>query len=1160
MSEVKEVILPFGGMNSDDVYNAMPEGDYPNFAYGLRSAILGTGNNMSCENIKGTRKLNYTLPPGENKCIGWCKDYENNGYIYFIYNSNDIHKIVQYIPSSNTFNDYQSPLFNFSINHRIHHADKIGDLLYWTDGYNPPRKVNLKTMFSGGYGANFDEQVLDVIKYPYVKSPVCSYSSIGSYQRNMLRGKLFQFAIRYVYDDYEKSCWSPISKVPLPVSEETISGSWIEDQTLNNVIHIRFDTGHPMVKRIEIAAREGNTGDWFLIDRIDKYDDNNNIIIASNIFYLYCFYNNKQSEALDQTDNARLFDYVPQIAGTQAVIEKNMLAYGDITEGYDNVPIDIRLSARMIPTTVTEPLYYLHVQRAQYSQYQVYDGCVFNLSDLFVGDVWSVHIVNNDKTPIIDFTVVEIFSPSDASNPSLFFDRIVAGIEQHEYSPGMGYYNAKWSYLTGSTTEIMLQVFINLSSSQIAGVQVTTVYRARGNKKIKSWSSGWITFGLIYYDAANRSGAVNVSEGVGNSFNNSSLYIKDYAENYLQYPQYSNYTNNIFVNYIQWQIHHKPPIWATHYQWAYTRQDGWSRFMDMAITTIVKSASGATCEIDVNTIITNIATTNKKSVLSAYIWQKGDRIRFIKKLKAIDGTFSYIQKVLDYEINGQDATTGVIYIDSFDYAQYSIGPGTIVKIYSPRKGLQKKVFCEFGEVGEIGDAGLPTAYHKKIGASGSDQTSTHPANGRFDSGDIYVRARWTPSFVYACEAEEFSDWYDSKVTDIGRPNAIIQDMRRLRLQADIRRGGIFIEDSKINGMSTFKANDKIDLTAKYGIINKLVYRGFTLKVYQTYKVTPIYINRSSQADVTGKESLIFSDKVMTIGNTSNEEWGTDLPASVITYGNSIYFFDRHSAQWIWDAGNGLIPINNKMSKEFKLLSQKRNLDVVAWVNEYGEIISSFSYTISKNIIHHTVNEYGEIISSFSYTKDGELVNIRETKVLMFNTADKRWKTYLPFYDAEGNYPEMYAGTDENFVSWINGEIYLHNVGAYNEFFGVQHTQKIPILFNNGAKTDKIFQTIEVVSTDVFDCPNDGDIFIMDEDALPQGMKSRLKAGQFKWKEGKYVAGFMRDVTTPGNIQNKIINGRPLRGKVLCCILHNNSKNLVILKSVTIKGITSELNS
>ena len=35
-----------------------------------------------------------------------------------------------------------------------------------------------------------------------------------------------------------------------------------------------------------------------------------------------------------------------------------------------------------------------------------------------------------------------------------------------------------------------------------------------------------------------------------------------------------------------------------------------------------------------------------------------------------------------------------------------------------------------------------------------------------------------------------------------------------------------------------------------------------------------------------KESLIFSDKVMTIGNTPNEECER-FTASVITYGNSI---------------------------------------------------------------------------------------------------------------------------------------------------------------------------------------------------------------------------------------------------------------------------------
>ena len=41
-----------------------------------------------------------------------------------------------------------------------------------------------------------------------------------------------------------------------------------------------------------------------------------------------------------------------------------------------------------------------------------------------------------------------------------------------------------------------------------------------------------------------------------------------------------------------------------------------------------------------------------------------------------------------------------------------IGANTIVRIYTPRKLTQQKIFHEFGEVGEIGDAGLPTRYHK----------------------------------------------------------------------------------------------------------------------------------------------------------------------------------------------------------------------------------------------------------------------------------------------------------------------------------------------------------------------------------------------------------------------------------------------------------------
>ena len=1120
--EYKETIVPIGGMNSDDSYNVMPEGDYPAIAIGMRSGVLETGNHGAVENIMGTLKQNYQLNPlGQSTCMGWCRDYENNGYIYLVYNSLNYHRIIQYIPETSTFQTAQSSFFDFDINRKIYHADKIGDLLYWTDGTSP-KKVNLAKAFSGAYGT-IDAQIVDALKYPHVKSPRVTAGTDQSVKKNMLRGKLFQFAVRYVYDDYEKSCWSPISKVALP-SDEDINGAYVLDISVNNIITIEVDTGHPIVRRIEIAAREGNTGDWALVERLDKYDSNGNILINSNNSYFYTFYNNKQKEGLDQTDVADLFDYMPLEAGTQAVIEKNMMTYGDITEGYDNVPLDIALSSTSELKKLTTSSSKV-VNRFQ-SGVDNYDQIVIMFTDLVVGNVLTINIVNTDTG--VNYTVVETYLATDSY--TTFFNRVIAAIALLEYDPGGGvYYSATYAPSPVIPVTAML-LTIKLYDSSSLSDQTTTAFISQGNIKYKSWMPGWLEFGIIYYDRGNRSGAVNTGSG-------SPINIIDYSETTVPLTVV---TDEEFVNTVSWQINNKPPSWATHYQWACFRRDSWSMFMDIPIHSIT-SAAGGFVEIDVNTTIVNINATNKKSVLGAYVWQKGDRIKF-RKRKTPSGyltTFDYIQAVVDLEINGQKAT-GEIVLDNFPYAYYAIGVGTIAKIYRPRKDLQQKVFFEFGEVGEIGDAGLPTAYHKKIGFTGQDQTALLPATGTFDSGDIYVKARWTPSFVYSCEAEEYSDWYDSKVTDIGRPNAIIQDMRQIRLQSDIRRGGVLIEGSKINGMSRFKVNDKIDLTAKYGSINRMVYRGFTLKVYQTYKVTPIYINRTSQTDVSGKESLVFSDKVMSIGNAPNEEWGTDLAGSVVVQGNSIFFFDRHTGQWIWDAGNGLIPINQKMNKEFFRLSKKGGLDIVAWVNEYEEILATYSY--------------------YKIAENGEQTRDKESVTLMYNIKDKRWKTYMPHVNSKGEYPEMYGGTDDTFVSWINGEIYLHNVGAYNFFYDKAHTQVIPIIANNGAKTDKLFQTIEVVSTEVFDSPTDGDIFIMEEDALPQGMQSRLKAGQYRWKEGKYVAGFMRDVTTPGVLADKIVNGRVLRGKVLCCKLHNDSDKSVVLKSVTIKGITSELNS
>jgi len=98
--------------------------------------------------IEGNTLVNFTLPAGDNKVIGWCNDYSRHAILYFVKNSLGNHCILRVRGNKIDKVLWVQSVLNFK--GRINHANTIGDLLYWTDGfsesstsYNPPRKINM---------------------------------------------------------------------------------------------------------------------------------------------------------------------------------------------------------------------------------------------------------------------------------------------------------------------------------------------------------------------------------------------------------------------------------------------------------------------------------------------------------------------------------------------------------------------------------------------------------------------------------------------------------------------------------------------------------------------------------------------------------------------------------------------------------------------------------------------------------------------------------------------------------------------------------------------------------------------------------------------------------------------------------------------------------
>jgi hypothetical protein len=206
----------------------------------------------------------------------------------------------------------------------------------------------------GGYEDKM--RYLDVIKHQPYNRPSITPETDSSYKHNNILDNLFQFKYRYVHHDNENTSYSGISDViiddefarntPLKFSEYS--------KTANN-LKVGYVDAISDVKKIEIVARKGNDGEFFLVDTVQnnfiKYLKvlKNELIIVPEFYFDVTlskinFKNNGVYPFVDKAESDKLFDAVPKLAKAQTIISDNRLTYGNILEGYDNTPLVMRSS------------------------------------------------------------------------------------------------------------------------------------------------------------------------------------------------------------------------------------------------------------------------------------------------------------------------------------------------------------------------------------------------------------------------------------------------------------------------------------------------------------------------------------------------------------------------------------------------------------------------------------------------------------------------------------------------------------------------------------------------------------------------------------------------------------------------------------------------
>lgn len=668
------------------------------------------------------------------------------------------------------------------------------------------------------------------------------------------------------------------------------------------------------------------------------------------------------------------------------------------------------------------------------------------------------------------------------------------------------------------------------------------VWKHRNLKKI----------GVRYYDELGRPSKVQIST-------ESEIYIPFYTEN----------NGDVRRPVIKWEINHQPPIWAKKFQLMRTLNPLYNRYLQFATnevkyvknfgTTIAETTyeAGDATEIYIGiSSLIDYANQNSGSVL-AWTFQPGDRLTLMK-----DSNDVWFDKFYDFKVQNSRITDNALGVTAlvikYDASIPKLLPRTILEVYNPRKENTEDVYYEFGECQDILDAGTENRRHKG-GLMGVDQTSLVAATGFLMGGDTYMHNRRMPikepgdlvsagtEVIHRFESEYiYENDEESRQQCIGRPDNADQEFKQNYELTRIRFTGVFRPETNINGLATFNELDYVtdqsgtkEISRQFGPIAYLRYVGNVLMAVCWYKCQPIYIGAAAIYDLNGSSNVsATSSRIASLALPIKEDRGTQNPESCVIENGELYAYDFNKGAYWRYAVNGIFDIS-----DFKMINYWSDITKALQSKKLQKVISTYDRK----------NEELVVTSS-------DIETITFNNKLAGDVRKNRWNAVWPFI------PEMYGRVSETIVSFVNGQLWLHEANPIqNVFYGVKHPFGVDFVVNNNYDTKKIFWNIRVKSNKKFITPVDG-IVIPPNSSYPEGHISELSL-ENKWKlaEGDFYADFLRDSKDPvfSSIDDEnlrkvtsLLRGRHLRGDIVRISLRNNSENQVILEGVVVESSLS----
>lgn len=1187
-----------GGLNInlDDTDKALSFGD-ARYILNCWSGRSKKGNVGAIENEKGNVLVELDdLPEGVNTVIGTAKDSKNNAIFYFLHNDTSLHGIYRYNIDLNTITKvlHKQSVLNFAIDRRkgyINFANFIDDKLYWVDGVNEARKINVEKAIKftdglpGGYTV-LDEQTITAVKAPPTQDPGTVHYSDYSRTTNFIRGKIVQFTYRYLYDDFEKSVFAPISRSSVPefdtyhgdafyknLDENMYSGQYsnLNDWPFSsqagayNSIQLTVKVGHYTVDKIEIAFKDSELGLWQSAGFIDN-QELLKTLNPGNDYDDFLFYNDRDGSVISDEEILKSQDFFPINPSTQEYLYKNVLVYGDYEDGYDPEPLDV--SAEVV---------YEPYQSIDWFFENSFNG-VLQIGDFNrnfkalvpnIGNPSTTPSFTPDKTFNVPTGVVEgdliIFMASVnvqiITGQSKTFDSPVSIYRVTDADirafplPADDFANSivKSLKLQGFEAEALpvfgnYEIHVNSGTflNPISDIQIYT----EGDWNEASFKQGAIhEFAIQYFDPYGRRTAAQKDH-------NWSVYVPSWGETFAADPTLDQEEFNALKYKIKLSINHQPPAFATHYQIVYSGAINFSDFIQFWADMVDERVN-----ISIEKGWTDWQDDEEPQANKSYTFEVGDRVRQIhlepENVQTIPGLSGKDQDVTiklpkTFDINESSSITKFDETDLKETTSASLNFRTrsLIEQYKEQREALEQIFNEFGHVYPISNPGTADRQHT---ANEQNQTVFGPAIVRLDRGDVWVRTRFYEFFFYrrdipwslsnaggnnyfqysewrppVIEDPDYSDYFTSSGFGFGRKIGEDPDYRRTSEINSFRNTGSYLEGSKKNDLNSIDFNAVFSVNIQFGAIRAMIEVGFTLKVIQERKVNSVYIGRRTTTNPDGTQDLILLDALVGSINPSPFEHGTTFPESVQKHDRHLYFFSDNFGKIIRDSANGQEVISDlKATKLFRELS-----DYILSKTD-GHVFCNGAWNDEMNAYVFGFRDVAEGIPQdvMDIPEGGSLVEIGlessedQSFTISFQEVTNRWKSFHSYI------PERMGWLGKEFITFVDGELWKHNVNNLRgNFYGQQQSMVIEPGFN--INPDKI-KAVKAIGVHSNKRPTLAEVFVIPNENYPEGMHTRMLAVNFELREGVFYADVKKDLNTPSlsdqSAISRLANGREIRG-------------------------------